>query len=109
MNLPAHRVPDEVLLYSIVNLQFSIISVTQGLQAQALPNYSNHVLNNAVDKHAKATYKTEKRRKNLFNICTRLKRKRKSLKFLSCLSIHYALQSSLAPGLASRLYVGIDQ
>lgn len=32
-----------------------------------------------------------------------------SPKLLSCLSIHYALQSSLAPGLASRLYGGINQ
>ncbi len=43
---------------------------------QAFPNYPNHVLNNAVDKHAKATYKTEEKKKTFLRLYS-IKKKKK--------------------------------
>lgn len=82
----------------------------RGKQLQASAICINHVLNTAVDRHTKAIYKTERRKCYLHLYA----RNRQSLKLLRCLSIHDALQSSLArgparrgparPGPASRLY-----
>lgn len=66
----------------------------RGKQLQASAICINHVLNTAVDKHTKAIYKTE-RRKCFLHLYAR---NRQSLKLLRCLSIHDALQSSLARG-----------
>lgn len=70
----------------------------RGKQLQALAICINHVLNTAVDRHTKAIYKTE-RRKCFLHLYAR---NRQSLKLLRCLSIHDALQSSLARGPARR-------
>lgn len=66
----------------------------RGKQLQASAICINHVLNTAVDKHTKAIYKTE-RRKCFLHLYAR---NRQSPKLLRCLSIHDALQSSLARG-----------